>query len=254
MVSVGDFDINAFFGLDKLNFGMSTLGTIFMWIFGAIIVTVFIVVISYMIINMRRYSQKIKIYGLIGNRPALKTITRGYLKPIGRAGDRILLLKRNRHLPKGKTIPQPTLQMGKNEWWYWERSDGELINFILGDVDLQMQNAGAYFVDQDMRMHRLGIEKNLAARLQKQGFWEKHGATLINLVYIMFVTIMLIVLFTRIDGLSQSMQSMAESITSSAHAVENLQAINPQRPLTAEPLPSFLPLLMIKLRRKKNGE
>jgi len=42
---------------------------------------------------------------------------------------------------------------------------------------------------------RLGIEKNLQFRFQKEGFWDKYGQTIINAIFYVLVTLMLIVLF-----------------------------------------------------------
>ena len=84
----------------------------------------------------------------------------GQFARIGKAGDYWCKLKKFK-----KTLPRPRRQVEKNTYWFYEREDGEWVNFTLNDFDDGMKKAGAYFVDEDMRLQRLGIQKNLQERL-----------------------------------------------------------------------------------------
>lgn len=140
----------------------------------------------------KNYKHKIKVYGMIGNTSMLKWTDRAKEIKIGTAGDKLFYLRKQK-----RYLPPPTLQTGPREWWFWEREDGELINIRFDNIDENMKTLGAKFVDADMRMQRLGIEKNLQYRLQKESFWEKYGDKIINVAFYILVMIILIVLFMQ---------------------------------------------------------
>jgi CHASE3 domain sensor protein len=112
--------------------------------------------------------------------------------------------------------------MGNNTFWFYEREDGEWINFELDDIDAQMRKAGAYFVDEDMRLQRLGIAKNLAERLIKETFWQKYGTTIMLVIFCLVVTICLVVLFQKMQGNWQSAKETAVAIEHMASATEQM--------------------------------
>jgi hypothetical protein len=140
---------------------------------------------------------------------------KGRYIPFGSTGDRLMHFRTRK-----KYVPPPTIQMGKNLWWYWDRIDGELINIGLADIDEQMRRVGAYFTDTDLRMARLGIEKNLRERLEKQSFWAKYGTMIAGAIFVILVTISLVVLFSKIVDVAKSMDNMAESVNQMATQIQ----------------------------------
>ena len=139
---------------------------------------------------------------------------------VGRAGDRLFYLRRQK-----RWFPPPVIQSGINEWWFWERDDGEFINIGLEDLNEKQRQLGIRFIDTDMRMQRLGIEKNLQYRLQEQNFWEKYGDKIINLAFYVFVTLMMVVLFFEWRKTAESLQGVADSV-----AKMNADSTASQRP------------------------
>lgn len=200
-------------GLGSINFG--TLGTILMWIIVSIVVVGVIAGIIIWIYNRKLYNQKIWIFGKVGGVPMLKYIDKGRLMAFGMAGDRLLRLKKMK-----KFLPPPQIQMGGNVYWFYEREDGEYINFSLEDLDEKQKEAGAYYVDTDMRMQRLGIEKNLRERMEKKGFFEKYGQTIAGVIFIIMVTVSLVVLFSKLKDVSGSLDGVASSVGAMANSVE----------------------------------
>jgi hypothetical protein len=92
----------------------------------------------------------------------------------------------------------------------------------MGDIDEQMKQAGAYYVDEDMRLQRLGIQKNLNNRLTKESFWSKYGTTIMMVIFCVIVTICLVMLFKELRAFPPAMTDASSSIRDMALAVKDL--------------------------------
>ena len=171
----------------------------------------------------------------------LKYIDKGRLMAFGMAGDRLLNLKKSK-----KFLPPPQIQMGKNIYWFYEREDSEFINFSLADLDEIQKKAGAYYVDTDMRMQRLGIEKNLRERMERKGFFEKYGSTIAGAIFVIMVTVALVVLFSKLKDVASAIDTLASSVSGMANAVEQFYTTRTggESPADVSGLvPAFMPLL-----------
>ncbi len=180
------------FGFGDWNLGIGTIGTMLIWFFLAFFVVAIVGIGVYFVLMRKTYRHKITVRGLVGNQPMIRWRDRAKEVRIGRAGDTLFYLKK-----KKRFLPPPIIQDGVNEWLYWEREDGELINVGIENVDEKQRKLGIKFIDTDMRMQRLGIEKLLQARLQKQTFWEKHGTMVVSAIFYVLLTILLVVIFTQ---------------------------------------------------------
>ena len=185
----------------------STIGTVFFWIFILLLVFGIVIGIVVFLIYRKLYSQNIFIFGRVGHHVALIDKDKGRFMRLGISGDTLLKFRKLK-----KSVAPPTLQMGKNTWWYWRREDGEYINIRLEDIDEKMKKAGAYFVDQDMRLQRIGIERNLAMRMQQQKWWDKYGTAVMSIIMIVMITIALIVLFTQLTDVAKALDKASQSV------------------------------------------
>lgn len=195
--------------------GLGSIGSVLFWIFIAMLIMSAISGFVIWMFLRRAYSEEVKIFGKVGGVPKLLSTDRGRFIRFGSAGDVLMHFRKNK-----KYQSPPTIQMGTNEWWFWKREDGELINIGLEDIDERMRRAGTYFVDTDMRMQRLGIQKNLEQRMIKQSFLEKYGGMIASLVYVIFVMIALVVLFTKLTEVAVAIDSMAGNVGNMAEKVE----------------------------------
>lgn len=123
-----------------------------------------------------------------------------------------------------KILPRPKIEMGRDTFWMYEREDGEWINFCLKDFDEIMKSAGVHYLDEDMRLQRIGIQKHLELRYKKSGFWDKYGTTIMWVTFVIIVTVCLVVLFDRLDGLVEAINKMASSVGSMATNVGDVSA------------------------------
>lgn len=202
-------------GLGNFNVNLGTLGTVMLWILLSLLFFGAFLAGFYWWYSRKTYSQTIWIFGLIGGVPMFKGQDKGRYIPFGATGDRLMHFRTRK-----KYVPPPNIQMGKHLWWFWERSDGELINVGLKDVDEEMRKVGAYFVDTDLRMARLGVEKNLRERLDKQSFWGKYGVMIAGAIFVILITISLVVLFSKIVDVAKAMDTMAQSVNNMATQIQ----------------------------------
>jgi len=200
-------------GLGGIKLG--TIGSVFLWIF--IIIVLVGSVAGFLIwwVMRKAYSKQIWIFGKVAGVPMLKSIDKAKLVAFGMAGDKLIYLRKSK-----KYLSPPQIQMGKDIYWYYEREDGEFINFSLDDLDDILKKAGCYYVDTDMRMQRLGIEKNLRDRLDKKSWLEKYGALVGGIIFMIMVTVCLVVLFSKLKDVATALDSVSGNVGNMAKAVE----------------------------------
>jgi len=179
-------DANIFSGTD-----MGAIG------FGLLIFVISILIVGmigfgiYVWLSRKQLKYTIPLYKMIG----AKAIKIGTYKAkdfkIGFAGDKLW------YCPKAKKYIIPaTIQTAPNEYPHFERSDGEWINFGLGNIDEDMKTAGVKYIHQDMRSNRIAISNLLEQRFKgKQSFWDKYGNMVAQAIFYMIVCICMVVIF-----------------------------------------------------------
>ena len=226
--------------LGGFNFNLGAVGNILVWLFICFIIFAILIGIVIFIIYRRMYNQNILIFGLLGNVPTLKKTDKAKIVKFGLAGDTLF------YLQSKKYITPPNIQMAIRTWWFWERADGELINFGLDNVDETFKKAGVYYIDTDMRMQRLGIEKNLRDRFDKPNWWSKYGTTVMGIIFVLFVTIALVVLFSKLVDVSKSLDATAQSVNAMATAVNKFYSKTTNTPIDTSLTPVSLVLSFIR--------
>jgi len=183
---VGTEDLNIFQGTD-----MSAIG------FGLLIFVLAIVIVGligfgiFIYISRKQLKYTIPLYKMIGAKAIKIGVYKAKDFKIGLAGDKLWFC------PKAKKYIIPaTIQTAPSEYPHFERSDGEWINFGLGDIDEEMKLAGVKYIHQDMRSNRIAISNLLEARFKgKQSFWDKYGNMVAQAIFYMIVCICMVVIF-----------------------------------------------------------
>lgn len=184
----------------------------------------FIGIIIYFYVIKSQYTIRIVAFKLIGNTPTRVANYCAKDVPFGFAGDKlwrvapVSLLSRPFKIVKWLSIGK--FQTASNEFWYWIREDGEWINFSLTDIDTQSRQMKVKFVQEDMRLQRLATEKLLQTRLLDKTFWEKWGMVIGYVIFFMFITIALIIIFYQ---WSKLLDKTAPLIDTMKIALEKLQ-------------------------------
>lgn len=233
-------EITSFISEKIPSVSLSDIGRISIWIIGAILFLAAAGFFTYWLILKLKYNKKIILFRKVGNKIVPVMIDKGMFERVGTAGDYWCRTKRMK-----KILPRPVIQMGKNEFWFYEREDGEWINIGLKDFDADMKKAGVYYVDEDMRLQRLGIQKNLRERFQKVTFWQKYGGLIMNVIFVLVMTVCLVVLFREMKGNWAAATSMATAVRDMAQQVENMY-----RRVGSGAQPLIIPLLYLWRKRK----
>lgn len=209
-----------------------------------LVVAVALGAVVILVVLRLKYNQVILLFKKVGHQTIKIGEDRASFERIGHGGDYWCRTRKFK-----KVIPRPRKQMGPNTYWFYEREDGEWVNFVLGDLDEEMKQGKATYLDEDMRLQRLGIQKNLAAEFQKIGFWQKFGGLIINALYILIVTVCLIVLFNKLGDLIPALGNVGGSITEMTRQIADNTA-RCQSGVVPVESPLFIGMLGELLRRR----
>lgn len=210
-------DINPF---AKFNIGVGAIGNALILL--AIITVIFSLIgwLIYWRINSRRYNKRIPLFRLVGNVPTRVGIYLARDFPIGKAGDKLWFVKGIK-----KYLPPATIQSAPNEFWHWEREDGEWINFSMNDLDAEQKKAGIRYIHQDMRSQRIATNNILEQRLIHKGFWEKYKDMIVHLIFYVIVTMLIIVIFWQWSNMIDKTAGLMGSIDNIAQKVTGLECV-----------------------------
>jgi len=207
-------------GVNLPNISGGSLANFGLYVLGFFFAVIILGILTWVFIRYKKYNQKILIFRKINGVVMPFGKDQGWFQRIGKAGDYWC-----RTLKTKKILPKPTIAMGRNTFWYYIREDGEWINFGVENIDDKMKSAGVYYVDEDMRLQRLGIEKNIRDRFEKkEGFFAKYGGLIVNIFFILIVMVALILLFKEMGGLADKLGNVAGSINKLAEATTNMVA------------------------------
>ncbi|MHA1471119.1 MAG: hypothetical protein ACTSSP_11250 [Candidatus Asgardarchaeia archaeon] len=245
MAGIGNMLSDAGIGLPNISKSSIAQWSIILGI--AVVVAIGLGFFIYWFMTYLKYNKKIKIFRKVGTLIMPIASDSACFERVGAGGDYWCRTKKTK-----KILPRPKIQMDKNEFWFYEREDGEWINFALKDFDIEMKQAGAYYVDEDMRLQRLGIQKNLQERFNKVTFWDKYFGMIMTIVFIMIITICLVVLFNKMEGNWEQATRASEAIEHMAKSVDAMTARTTSGVVVAT---SFFPLMFLfkKKRRNQNG-
>jgi len=193
-----------------------------------ILFILFLIVVGisvWVIILKLKYNKKIVIFEKINGQFEASKKDRGMIMRHGEAGDTILFIKKLK-----KFQPTPTLQTGRNTFWFFMREDGELINFTPGDFDAQSRELGAHFLDKEMRYARVSLQNSLKERHEKVGFWSQYGVLVVNISVIVIIMVFLWLIVDKLidlastaNGAIEASKEVTEATKDVIVALNNLQ-------------------------------
>lgn len=173
--------------------------------------------VVYMIVQYLKWNKTFVLWKKVGGEWQITNTDKGLFQRVGNAGD---YWAKWRELKR--VCAKPRKQKRKNEYWFAEGEDGEIREVDSFDFDSGLRQIKAHFVDEDMRLQRLGIQKNLATRFEKIGFWQKYGTTIMLVIFVVIVTIALVVMFKEIKANWQVATETAKAIEHMASSVETM--------------------------------
>lgn len=193
---------------------MSGVGSMLILIFGLILVAILVLLATVWITKRMLFNKKIVVFKMVNGKNIPVAQDKGMLQRVGMAGDYWMVTKKFK-----KILPFPRIEMAKNVFWFFQREDGEWINFSLKDFDAQMKKAGANYLDSDMGLSRVAIEKNLKDRFQQETFWQKYGNTIMQILFAVILMVCVVVVMTKMASLMEMMTTFGNQFLAKANNV-----------------------------------
>ncbi len=164
--------------------------------------------LTYFIMQRRKFNKKIIILEKVNGQyqPTSNDWAMNY--KIGQGGDVVFFLKKNK-----KYLPMASLQTGVRTYWFAIREDNEWINIGIDDIDFEMRKIKAKFLDKEMRLSRVALQRNMRERFDKPGFWMKYGGLVAYIGLIAITGIMFWLLLDRAIGAIGDVESLLNTQT-----------------------------------------
>jgi len=188
------------------NFSGSLIVSFVAWVIIFIVVCIAVGFGTYWYMNRKKFNKDVVIFEKVNGRFEPIGKDKAMEMKVGTGGDTMFVFRKSKQYE-----PRPSIQTGRNTYWFFRKEDGELINFGLADMDEQMRELDAHFLDKEMRYARAGLQKNLKDRYDKIGFWEKYGGLVAYIGLIAIVGIMTFLLFDKYIELADTVNTSIEA-------------------------------------------
>lgn len=175
--------------------------------------------LGYYFIQKKKYKHKITIFEKVSGRfePTKKDVAMEV--SVGKGGDKAF------HLRKGKKwIPRPSIQTGRNTYWFMLREDGELVNVGVEDIDETLKKAKVHYIDVEMRYARAGLQKNLKDRYDRPSFLQQYGTLISGMIIVLITGILMFLLFDKFLDLTAQLSSLMSTAQKVAEENQRLLA------------------------------
>jgi hypothetical protein len=124
------------------------------------------------------------------------------------SGDKAIFIKELK-----RYRPKPTAQMGDRVYWLAVDDEGNLINIEMQDVDFLLREMRVETTETESRANRIAFQKALGDRLKKkESFWDKYGKTIMNVVYIVLVSIAIVFILAKVGNMISSISSVLDKL------------------------------------------
>jgi len=200
MVAPSDLNPLGALGLSKFDIGLGDVGNVLALGLICLLIIGLVGFLVYYFMNKKKFRYTIPLYALVGNRPTRIGMYKAKEIPMGKAGDRLWYCKGIK-----KYIQPAQIQSANGEFWHWQRSDGEWINFALEDLDEKFQKAGVKYIQQDVRLARLATDRLLEQRLMNKNFWEKWGVVIGYAVFFLVIAVSMVIIFYQFSKVVETM-------------------------------------------------
>lgn len=187
----------------------SGMGSTIMYIGIGGLIAGLIGIAAFLYFQNKRFNKKIILYKTINGVEIEAGNYQGMFQKVGFAGDYWLFIR-----GIGKIVPRPKIEHRKDTYLYYEREDGEWINVGL-KFNKEQAKMDMFYIDEDMRLSRVAIQKNLQQRLQKETFWQQYGTMLMTAGFLIIIGILSMILFGKVDKMIDKiggMMSVGENI------------------------------------------
>lgn len=125
-----------------------------------------------------------------------------------------------------KWLPVGKLQSAPFEFWYYQREDGEWINYIQEDLDEKSRKMNVKFIQEDMRLQRLATERLLAQRHMEKTFWEKWRDTITTVALYLVIAVSVVIIFYQFSKLIEQLNPLVTQLIKSNEMTQKICGLN----------------------------
>jgi len=200
------------FGSLAGNIGIDTTG----WLGGVgnfiyLLITFFVVAllvgaILYYFLNKKQYTKKIQIFEEINGKPAPAGMDYAKEITIPDSSIRIFQLK-NRNL----FLPRPTIQTGKDNYWFFIRKDHEWVNVGLDNLNDKLNDLNVHYDHTDMRYANSSLKELIKSNYGEKN-WLKEYAPYIAIGFlIVFLGITFYLIADQLGTVASSLSATVDA-------------------------------------------
>jgi len=188
------------------------------WIAIIVVLGIIAGITTWIVMTSRKFNKKIIVFEKVGGRYEQTGSYRAMITKLGDSGDTVLYIKKIK-----KFVPTPSIQTGRNVYYFFIRKDREWINAGIEDFDEKSREMKVYFLDKEMRYARASLQKNLRERYVKLSFLEKYGGLIVWTTLCVVIIIGFILFMDKMLEITGSIDSMMKTAGEETEKV--LQAV-----------------------------
>jgi len=163
---------------------------------------------AYSYIMKKKYNITIQFFAKINGKYEPTVKDKAMEIALGDSGDRIIFIQKAKRYRW-----KPTIQMGKRTYWLAETEEGELINIGIEDIDLKLKELLVNTTDTEARANRVALQKASSERFKKkETFWSKYGTMVMNIIYIVVISIALVFVASKLGQLVSNISQITTSL------------------------------------------
>lgn len=231
-----------FLGIKDIGIGF--IGTALLVFFVAIIILGLVALLIVLWIKAKQYKYRIPLYATVGGKVTRIATFKAREVMMGLGGEKLWFVKKAK-----KWLPPAILQSAPNEFPHFLRADREWINFDIENLDEKQQRMGVKYIQEDMRFHKVGIEKLLEQRLMQKSFWEKYQHIIMNIVFYLIMVICIVIIFYMWGQIVEKTAELLDSINQYTKQVSDLRRSSGGSLIPADPISA---VILVSLGWSKN--
>lgn len=174
------------------NINLGGVFSVGVWLILIFVFAVICGLITYFIVMRMRYKFKIIVWEKVNGRFEITGRDKAMEMPLSRFGETVFYLQKRK-----KYIPRPNKQVGRRQFFFFVREDGQWINVDLEDIDTKAKRMRIHFTDKSMNYARTQIERALKERYDKPNFFERYGTIIVSIIFVVLLGILTWLLFDK---------------------------------------------------------
>lgn len=210
--------VGEFLGEYGINIGSSGPGNVFFTNLGIIIAAIVIVIIGVAVITDRKaYSKKIIMFREINGIPVRSGSDKAREIILPFTSVRAFLLKKSKFY-----LPRPSIETGKDEFWFFIREDGEWVNIGIQNLNDDLRRLNLKYDHTDMRMANAALKKLVEKNYKKLNWLKEYAPYIAMGILILMLGIAGYLIIGEAERVTNGLQGSVAQMAEILKALENI--------------------------------